>query len=180
MQLYSIEDFRPTPSKRASRINLVNEAIRLAVDMYRTIALRDYGVENAVSTIPDAAESFVDEYFDHVARFKIRHGFIPGERINPPKIAALLLRTAGTRSWGKLFSRQSTVISDDFMKKLYYEFAYQLTSSICFIREDAINNDHQRDFYICMNQEKFMTDEWACWMMVGFVKAFGEEIPVEE
>lgn len=175
MPPYAVEDFEPSNFKFLSRVRLVTVAAGIAARTYASIAERDHGVQNAISVKDDRIEAFVKEYFNVVARFKIRHGYIPGERINQPKIAGLLLRSLSNNGWENFFSRRSKKLSDDFMTKMYYEFAYQLMCGVLYIEDGAMPDEMVRDFYISMHQNQFMIDEWSCWSMTAILKAFGKE-----
>lgn len=177
MPLYSLDDFKPAPDKINRRVGLVLRAARVASKVYAHLAKRDYGVVDAIRINEVYLEEYVKSYFHRVAAFKLHHDFTPDERINQPKIAALMLKTLSKERWQNFFERHDARLSDDFMEKLFYEFCYQLMCLILFISDGLIPNDLLRDFYICMHQDDFMSDEWSCWMMAFVLRAYGQEDP---
>lgn len=177
MPLYSLDDFEPAPGKITRRAGLVFRAARVARDVYAHLAKRDRGIADAIQINDAYLEKYVRSYFYRVAAFKLRHDFTPDERINQPKIAALMLKTLSEEKWQNFFERHDPRLSDDFMKKLFYEFCYQLMCLILFVRDGLIPNDLLRDFDICMHQDDFMSDEWSCWMMAFVLRAYGQEDP---
>lgn len=180
MPSYSVDDFRPTESKRLNRINVVRETADITLETYNRIALRDHGLADPVFLLSGGIEAFVDVYFQNVALFKVRNDYENKQRINQHKICALLLKTCFTLKWQSLFGRQENSVSDDFMEKLHNEFSFTLICAFAGAGKSIGKSDVERDFQICMHQKAFMPDEWACWMMTAFVTAYGSTVDCDE
>ncbi|MBF5093208.1 hypothetical protein F1643_00740 [Azospirillum sp. INR13] len=172
----SVDDFKPSDSKRLKRIQAVRETAEIALELYNAISTRDRKLGEPILLKESGIEALVEKYFRNVAAFKIRNDYKLTDRINQEKICALLLRTCAHGRWDDIFGIKQKYPPHDFMEKLYNEFSFILICAFAGVPDTAGMGSIQRDFQICMHQKQFMPDEWACLMMTAFVKAYGQRL----
>ncbi|MFD1626551.1 hypothetical protein [Azospirillum griseum] len=180
MPLYSVDDFQPSDFKKLNRIDVVQKTAEISVKTCNRIALRDHNLSDAVCVKEDGASNLVKAYFYNVSLFKVRNAYKKDQRINQEKICALLLKTCTEHNWAALFSQKSADLSDDFMEKMFIDFTFKLICAFAGVKDTSQTGNLERDFQICMHENSFMTDEWACWMMTSFIKAYGGPMGCEE
>jgi hypothetical protein len=180
MHKYSSEDYAPSIFKESKRINLIKNALELTRDILDGRMVNNGGIKGLVDIKPKFAEDFVKAYFENVTRFKMIHGYAPSDRINEPKIAALMLKTLASFSWKDAYYCRDGNSSDGPLEMLYCELAFQLVRIILGIPVGAVPPELARDFYICVERGPSMSDEWACWSMANYLKAFGALIRMDD
>lgn len=178
---YSIDDYTPSPSKKESRKKLLQHVAGDVANVWTRIARRRHGHTEVVALRLDRLEAVVDAYFGKVAQFKLRHRMDPDkDRINPPKIAALMIEAVLEGSeFERLFSVPRRLEGTDFDDAVVYDFCYAILVETLRLRVTDIDGKpkvpfvQKRDFVMCL--EKFTADvEWAAWGFYNMAAAYGE------
>ncbi len=138
------------------------------------MAQETYGCDEPIRFRAACVDSLSDDYFHRVRLFKFNNGFRPDERINPPKMAALMVE-ACKRCDGDapLFMVPPSLQGKAIDHMAYLQYIYALIVSTLFIRLDEVPPVHERDLFLRLDGFNIPT-EWLCWSLYNFARAYGE------
>ena len=91
-----------------------------------------------------------------------------------------MLKTLKAFHWQDAYYKTEDSLLNGPLRMLYCELAFQLVRIILGIPLGAVPSDLARDFYICVEEGPYMSDEWACWSMANYMRAFGEPMEMED
>jgi hypothetical protein len=177
---YSSEDYAPLGSKILKREALIDKILLLTCAITDGRVIECGGEKGLVGAKTKFANAFVKSYFANVTNFKMNNDYTPQDKINQCKISALMLKTLKGFLWHDIFYRIGNFVPDNIMEDMHCEMAVQITRGILHIPTESVPDDMYRDFYICFSKQPYMSDEWACWSMANYMRAFGEPMEMED
>ena len=180
MQGYSFENYAPSGFKILRRQSLIVKILLLTCAIADERIVECGGSKGLIGYKKDFSEIFVDAYFRNVITFKMNNDYAPHEKMNQAKISALMLKTLKGFAWEDIFFRSGPYVPDSTMEDMHCEMAIQITRNILFIDFKAVPDDLSRDFYLSFSKQPFMSDEWACWSMANYMRAYGEPMDMED
>jgi hypothetical protein len=180
MHGYSFKDYAPLGSKILKRKALIDKILLLTCAITDGRVIECGGEKGLIGARENFSEAFIKLYFENVTNFKMNNDYAPHDKINQCKISALMLKTLKRFSWDDIFYRTGRFVPDNVMEDMYCEMAIQIIRGILFIRVESVPDDMNRDFYICFSKQPYMSDEWACWSMTNYMRAFGEPVEMED
>lgn len=154
---YPIEAYTVPPRKKLARISVLERAAADTVAAYVEITRRNR-LPEIPALIGGSVETFVDEYFSAVARFKQQHCFKPGERINQSKIAALIVNLLAHRDPSDFFVVPAAWSGTDDELLLHFDFIFNCMRAILFVEE--LPQPARQELLICVRNVEETSIEW--------------------
>lgn len=171
---YSLQEYTFPDRKIEARKHRLRQIGSDVAAQFTRIASEEHKCNEVISFRDQLADALVDEYFDRVKRFKWLNDFEIGERINPPKMAALMIEAAKKVDGSeRLFVVPEAFSGSLFENMVFLQFMYALVVSTLYIRVTEVPPVHERDLFICLDRHNIPT-EWLCWSLYNFAHAFGE------
>lgn len=174
---FDLSDYAFPDRKLLARLHTLQQLADDVVGIYSELARSRHDCADPLAVRPARLEAVVKRYFDSVKRFKFRHHIAPDDKINQPKIAALLVEAVLEESDVEgVFEIPRTLRGTDFEDALLYEFCYAIVTDVLYLRSADVPFIQKRDFIMCL--DRYSADaEWVAWSFYNLCVAYGQFLP---
>lgn len=171
---HNLQDYTFPDRKIEARKHRFQQIGRDVASYFSRIANEEHNCLEPIVFKEALVADLAQEYFDRVKKFKWLNDFELDERINPPKMAALMIEAAKKLDGGeRLFAVPKAFENTLFENMAFMQFMYAMVISTLYIRVLEVPSMHERDLFICLDRHNIPT-EWLCWSLYNFAQAFGE------